>query len=638
MANEVDMEAWTTEKAAALYGIDHWGERFLSISKKGNLMVSPTGEPAARIDLTALVEEVRERGIALPLLLRFPGILQTRLERIHQAFAEAISEYEYPGSFQGVYPIKVNQDRYLVEHIVRCGAAFDFGLEAGSKPELMAAMAMLDNPRALIICNGYKDNEYIELALRASLLGNRVILVVERPEEVSIIIRKSREVGIPPLIGLRAKLSTRGSGHWKTSAGDWSKFGLTCQQILDAAEELKRAGLHEKIVLLHFHLGSQITSVRTVKDGVEEATRLYAELVKLGLPMGFLDVGGGLGVDYDGSQTDFSSSMNYTTLEYALNVVGGILEVCRETGIEKLPTIVTESGRATVAHHAVLVCNVLGDARRISTKPVEPPDKDAHRLVHEMYEVLQEVDLKTMRGYFHDARHFKDQVLTLFKLGHLSLKERAQAENYFWAICQKIQKILKRIEDTPEEFENLERQLASIYFCNFSIFQSLPDTWAIEQIFPVLPIHRLDEEPTERAILADITCDSDGKIDRFIDMRDVKRVLEVHKLDGKPYYLAFFLVGAYQEILGDLHNLFGDTNALHVIDDSEGHYQISHVDRGDRVCDVLQWVLYRDTELIARLRRSSEAALRGGRLSLEQSRELFKLYEKLLAGYTYLEE
>lgn len=631
------MEAWTSQKSANLYGIDNWGESFVSVGATGNLMVSPTGKPEARIDLKALVEEVQERGIAPPLLLRFPGVLQTRLDRIHKAFADAIAEYEYDGRFQGVYPIKVNQDRYLVEHIVRAGKAYDFGLEVGSKPELMAAMAMLDNPQALIICNGYKDSEYVELALRASMLGNRVILVVERPEEVSIIIRKSREVGIAPLIGMRAKLSTRGAGHWKTSGGDWSKFGLTCQQILDAVETLKKARLSDRIVLLHFHLGSQITSVRTVKNGVEEATRLYAELVKLGVPMGFLDVGGGLGVDYDGSQTDFSSSMNYTNNEYALNVVGGILEVCREAGVEKLPTIVTESGRATVAHHAVLVCNVLDTAKRIPTAPPKPPDEDAHRLVHEMFEVLQEVDLKTLRGYFHDARHFKDQVLTLFKLGHLSLKERAQAENYFWAICQKIQNILKRSEDTPEEFEALERQLASIYFCNFSIFQSLPDTWAIEQIFPVLPIHRLNEEPTERAILADITCDSDGKIDRFIDMRDVKRVLEVHKLEDKPYYLAFFLVGAYQEILGDLHNLFGDTNALHVIDDSEGHYQISHVDRGDRVCDVLQWVLYRDTELLARLRHLSEAAVRRRSLSLEQSRELFKLYEKLLAGYTYLE-
>ncbi len=632
------VDAWTVDRARELYSIDHWGEGFVSVGPHGNLMISPTGEPDSGIDLKALVEEVRARGIKPPLLLRFPGILQTRLRRIHQAFARAIEEFEYPGRFQGVYPIKVNQDRYLVETIVSAGRTWDFGLEVGSKPELMAAMAMLDNPAALIICNGYKDWQYVELALRASQLGSRVIMVVERPEEVDLIRRVSKKVGIVPSIGVRAKLSTRGAGHWKTSAGDTSKFGLTCQQILEAVDRLREGGLLDRLMLLHFHLGSQISAVRTIKDGVQEAARMYVELVKLGVPLAYLDVGGGLGVDYDGSQTDFVASMDYTMQEYADNVVGGILEVCQEAGIERVPTITTESGRATVAHHALLVCNVLSTASRVAGPIDIAPSEDANRLVHDLYEILQDVDFKSMRNAFHDARHLKDQTLTLFKLGHLGIEERAQAESYFWSICRKIQKLLRRVKELPEEFENLERNLAATYFCNFSIFQSLPDTWAIDQIFPVLPIHRLDEEPTERAILADVTCDSDGRVDQFIDKRDVKQVLEVHPPNGDPYYLGFFLVGAYQEILGDLHNLFGDTNALHVIDDSEGHYQISHVDRGDRVSDVLSWVLYNDVELVARLRKQSEAAVRKKTLSLEQSRALFRLYDKLLGGYTYLDD
>jgi arginine decarboxylase len=521
-----------------------------------------------------------------------------------------------------------------VEEVVKTGRPYNYGLEAGSKPELLAVMAMLEDPEALIVCNGYKDEEYVETALLASKLGRTVLMVVEKPSELKLIHDVSKRTGIKPRIGIRAKLSTRGAGKWEASGGDRSKFGLSAAEMLKAIDYLRSVDLLDTFELLHFHLGSQISAIRSVKEATKEAGRYYVELVKLGVPVKYLDVGGGLGVDYDGSQTNYPSSMNYTMQEYANDIVYGVKEQCDQGNVPH-PCIVSESGRAVVAHHAVLVMDVLG----VSELSYDVPEKvkdDGHRIVKDLYVTHRDMTRKNFLEAYHDAAADKDEVLQLFSLGHLSLEERVLAENLFWAICQKVLRFAKELDEPPEELEHLERTLSDTYFCNFSVFQSLPDSWAIDQLFPIAPIHRLNEEPVRRAVLADITCDSDGKIDHFIDRRDVKDVLELHPLTGDDYYIGIFLVGAYQEILGDMHNLFGDTNDVQVTLGTGG-YQIEHVLVGDTVSEMLSYVAYSKDELIMKLRRSVEGALRENRMSLEESRVLLRRYEAGLAGYTYLE-
>ncbi|HEX2643969.1 MAG TPA: biosynthetic arginine decarboxylase [Thermoanaerobaculia bacterium] len=630
---------WTPADSLDLYNVRGWGNNYFSVNDRGNIAVHPNGPESPAIDLKELVDEVRERGIGLPLLFRFSEIIKARVVELNEAFNRAITEYGYQGLYRGVYPIKVNQDRYLVEHLVQYGRPYHFGLEAGSKPELLAVMAMLEDEDALIVCNGYKDEEYIETALLASKLGRKVILVVEKPSELPLIQRLAERTGVRPRIGIRSRLSSRGSGHWEASGGDRSKFGLSGRDLMDAIAFLRKHDLLDTFELLHFHLGSQISSIRSVKDGLREAAQIYVNLVRMGASgLSYIDVGGGLGVDYDGSQTNFTSSLNYTLQEYCNDIVYGIMEVC-DRGEVPHPIIVSESGRATVAHHAVLIFDVLGMSEfSVGQIPRELP-ADVELPLRNLHETYREVSRKNLIESYHDAISARDECLTLFSFGHLSLEDRGLAESLFWAICQKILKISRTLDELPEELEGLERSLADTYFCNFSVFQSLPDSWAIDQLFPVLPIHRLSEEPSNRAVLADITCDSDGKIDHFIDRRDVKDVLELHPLAaGEPYYLGAFLVGAYQEILGDLHNLFGDTNTVHVSLDAEEGYRIDGVVNGDTVTDVLRYVRYDRDTLVARVRRAAEAALRAKRMTLEESRRLVRRYEEGLSGYTYLEQ
>jgi arginine decarboxylase len=627
---------WTLADALETYGIRNWGSPYFGVNEKGHVCVHPDGPQAPSLDLKELVDEVRRRGIGLPLLLRFTDVLRHRVIHLNEAFRKAIAEHNYKGNYRGVYPIKVNQHRYVVETIVDTGKQYGYGLEAGSKPELLAVMALLDQEDALVICNGYKDEEYVETALRFSRLGRQVILVVEKPSELPLIAEVARKTGIPPRIGMRVKLSTRGAGKWEASGGDRSKFGLSSSELMSAIGFMKEAGLLPCFELLHFHLGSQISNIRNVKNALREVSRFYVEVARLGAPLKYLDVGGGLGVDYDGSQTNFTSSMNYTTSEYANDVVFGVMEACDSAGVPH-PTLVSESGRAVVAHHAVLVVDVLGTSE---FDPAHIPDKlddKSHSVVRNLMATYRDVTNKNLLEAYHDAQEYKEESLTLFSLGHLSLDQRVQAENIFWALCQKIMRIARELGEIPEELEALEKQLSDTYFCNFSVFQSLPDSWAIDQLFPITPIHRLNEKPTRRAVLADITCDSDGKIEHFIDKREVKDVLELHAPGNDDYYLGIFLVGAYQEILGDLHNLFGDTHAVQVSLAPNGGYLIDHVVEGDTVTEVLNYVSYNKDDLVARLRKSTETALRAGKLTLDESRQLLRMYEEGLSGYTYLE-
>jgi len=627
---------WTVEDSLDLYNIRQWGNRYFSANERGHLCVQPGGPNGDAIDLKDLVDEVRRRGIAPPLLIRSSEILKARVEELNESFLRAIGEYGYGGTYRGVYPIKVNQERYVVEKLVEAGRRYHFGLEAGSKPELLAVMAMLDDPDALVICNGYKDEEYVETALLASRLGLHVILVVEKFSELELIAQLAERTGVRPSIGVRARLSARGAGHWEASGGDRSKFGLGARGLVEAVEFLRERGLLDCLELLHFHLGSQISSIRNVKEALREAARTYCDLCKLGAPLGYLDVGGGLGIDYDGSQTNFSSSMNYTLQEYANDIVFGTMEQCDADGVPH-PTLVSESGRALVAHHAMLVLDVLGVGEfKVGQLPEVLPD-DTPTPIRYLHDTYREVSRKNLLEAYHDAVSYRDEFLSLYNLNHLSLTERVLGEDIYWALTLKILRLLRESSEIPEELEGLERQLADTYFCNFSVFQSLPDSWAIDQLFPVVPIHRLGEEPSRRAVLADITCDSDGKIERFIDRRDVKSVLELHPLGEDDYYLGVFLVGAYQEILGDLHNLFGDTNTLHVSIAEGGGYHIDHVLTGDTVADVLKYVSYDRDDLVARVRQASERALRAGRMTFEESRTLLRTYEQGLAGYTYLE-
>jgi len=628
---------WTIADSAETYGIKYWSNGYFSVNDLGHVVCHPQGPEAGSIDLKELVDEVVRRGIGLPLLIRFSDILKSRVVDLHEAFRRAMTEYGYKGGYRGVYPIKVNQHRYVVEEITQFGRPYHYGLEAGSKPELLAVMGILDDDDALIVCNGYKDEEYIETALLCSKLGRKVLIVVEKFSELELIATTARKIGVRPRIGIRIKLTSKGSGRWEGSGGDRSKFGLSTREVVEAVRFLREADMLSCFELIHFHLGSQISAIRSIKNALREAGRYFVEIVKLGAPLKYFDAGGGLGVDYDGSQTNFASSMNYTLQEYANDLVFSLQEICDAAGVPP-PTIVTESGRAVVAHHSMLVVDALGIGEFDVGKAPEVLPENASRVVRNLFDTWRDISAKNVRETYHDALEYREEALSLFMLGNLSLPERVVAEDIFWAICQKILKLVREMREVPEEFEGLERTLSDTYFCNFSMFQSLPDIWAIDQLFPIMPIHRLTEEPTRRAVLADITCDSDGKIDHFIDRRDIKNVLELHPpVHGDEYYLGIFLAGAYQEILGDLHNLFGNTNTVHVSLAPGGGYQIEHVVTGDTVTDVLKYVSYAREDLVARVRRFAEQAVRSSGMSLEETRSLLRMYEEGLSGYTYLE-
>jgi arginine decarboxylase len=629
-------EVWTSSDAAEAYEVARWGKGYFSIGEDGHVYVHPTKDASRAIDLKQLVDHLQLRGIALPTLIRFRDILRHRLRDIHDAFATAIHQHNYQGRYVCVYPIKVNQQRQVVEEVLTFGRPYQFGLEAGSKPELLAVAALADNDTP-IICNGFKDAEFIEMAMLAQKIGRRIIPVVEKYTELGLILEYAEKVGVRPTIGMRVKLAARGGGRWQSSGGYRSKFGLTVSEILRGLEELKSRGMEDCLQLLHFHLGSQIPNIRIVKGALNEAARVYVELVRAGAGLRYMDVGGGLGVDYDGSQTNFESSTNYTLEEYANDVVYHIQSVCDEAGVPH-PTIVSESGRAVVAYHSLLVFNVLGVSgfgdERIPTSVTD----DMEQPVADLIETYNNLTARNALEGYHDAQQALDMAMNLFSGGYLTLNQRCQAENIYWAICVKLQKLVKGMDEIPEDLQNLDESLSDTYFCNFSLFQSIPDSWAIKQLFPIMPIHRLNERPSQHAVLGDITCDSDGKIDQFIDRRDVKKTLPLHEFNGQPYYLGVFLVGAYQEILGDLHNLFGDTHAVHVSLDENNAVVLDAVIKGDTVREVLDYVEFDAEVLIAKFRSDVEAAVREGRVDYELSGRLLRFYEEGLQGYTYLEE
>ncbi len=629
-------ERWTPQSASDLYDVASWGKGYFSVGDNGQVRVHPEKDASRSIDLKELVDTLVLRGINLPILVRFADILKHRLEELHSAFQTAIAEHKYQGGYTCVYPIKVNQQRQVVEEVLEFGKPYNFGLEAGSKPELMAVMALADNDTP-IICNGFKDDEYIEMAMLAQKMGRRIIPVVEKYTELHLILKYSARVGVRPSIGLRVKLASRGSGKWKSSGGYRSKFGLSATEAMRALQDLKDLGMADCLNLLHFHLGSQITNIRQIKAAVNESVRVYVELARAGAGLRYLDVGGGLGIDYDGSQTDFESSVNYTLQEYANDIIYHVQNVCDEVSVPH-PTIVTESGRAIAAYHSVLVFNVLGVAGMGEADvPAELPP-DAEQPLIDLVETNKNLSSKNMLESYHDAQQALDQALNLFSLGYLSLEQRCIAENLYWSISRNIQKQARELDYFPEELEGIEAMLSDTYFCNFSLFQSMPDSWAIKQLFPLMPIHRLEEEPIRHAVLGDITCDSDGKVDAFIDRRDVKRTLLLHPFNGGDYYLGAFLVGAYQEILGDLHNLFGDTNTVHVRLGSAGEVILDSVIKGDTVREVLNYVQFNSDALVIKLRRDVESGLREGRLTYEESGSLLRFYEEGLHGYTYLED
>jgi len=629
-------EVWSVTDASELYEIARWGKGYFSISSNGHVLVHPSKDPARAIDLKQLADDLQARGITMPLLIRFTDILHHRLVDIYEAFRNAINQHQYNGRYHCVYPIKVNQQRQVVEEVLRYGAPYGFGLEAGSKPELLAVIAIASNDTP-IICNGFKDAEYIETAMLAKKMGRNIIPVVEKYTELGLILEYSEKVGVRPTFGMRVKLAARGGGRWQGSGGYRSKFGLTVAEILQGLEELKRRDMADCFKLLHFHLGSQIPNIRVIKHALNEAARIYAELHKAGAGLEYLDVGGGLGVDYDGSQTNFESSTNYTLEEYANDVVYHIQSVCDDAGVPH-PTIISESGRAVVAYHSVLLFNVLGVSGFANGSVTLPNPDEVEQPLVDLIDTYNNLTTRNALESYHDAQQALDMALNLFSGGYLPLDQRVQAESLYWAICAKLQKLTQQMDEVPEDLQGLDETLASTYFCNFSLFQSIPDSWAIKQLFPVMPIHRLNERPTEHAVLGDITCDSDGKLDQFIDRRDVKRTLPLHKFTGEPYYLGVFLVGAYQEILGDLHNLFGDTHAVHIRLDENGSIVLDTVIKGDTVKEVLDYVEFDAETLLHQMRVDVEAALRANRLELEQAGRLLRFYEDGLQGYTYLEE
>jgi arginine decarboxylase len=632
------LHKWTIADSLDLYNVLQWGAGFFGINEKGNVAVSARGAGGPSLDMKELVDELIQRGIEAPILIRFSDILRSRIQQLCEAFSKSFAEHEYTGSYMGVYPIKVNQQRHVVEEIVQYGGPFSFGLEAGSKPELLAVLAMLEAREPLIICNGYKDNEYIDMALWATRLGKTIVLVVEEYQELVRILDRSNAMKVRPKIGFRMKLAAKGSGRWQESGGSKSKFGLTLTEMLKGVELLRSEGMLDCLQLTHFHICSQITNIRSIKQALAEGCRLYLELTKLGAGLKYFDVGGGMAVDYDGSSSNFQSSANYTMQEYVSDVVSAVAQACNAAEVPH-PTIVTECGRAITAHHSVLIFNVLGVTEQAEHPAPASLPEDAPQVLQNLLEAYNSISAKNFQEAYHDILHLRDEAMSAFNLGYLTIQQCSTMEVIFWAACRRIANIMREKDYVPDELQGLEAMLADTYVCNFSAFQSVPDCWAVDQLFPIMPIHRLTEEPTRRGVLADITCDSDGKIDKFIDLRDIKSSLELHPVhQGEDYYVGIFMTGAYQEILGDMHNLFGDTNAIHVTLGNNGEYFIEHVVDGDTIQEVLQYVQYPAETLIAKLRRTVEEAVRSKQITFHESAEFLRRYEQGLKGYTYLAE
>lgn len=632
------MRKWRVEDSIEKYNIAGWGSKYFTVNEKGNMVVRPRGEQGAEIDLHELIGEISLRDVEPPVLLRFPDILDDRIETISECFGSAAQEYGFKGNYYSVYPIKVNQQRPVVEEIVRHGKKFNIGLEAGSKPELHAVLAIMDNPEALIICNGYKDSEFIELALLAQKMGKRIYIVVEKLNELRLINQLSKKLKVRPNIGIRIKLATSGSGKWEDSGGDQSKFGLNSAELIDAIEYARSEGLLDCVQLIHFHLGSQITNIRKIKQGFREVAQFYVQLAKLGCNIQYVDMGGGLGVDYDGTKSTVVSSVNYTAQEYANDAVYTVVEAADKHGLPH-PNIITESGRALTAHHSVLVFNVLETASVPTWDEEENPVTDTdHELVRDLRDILKKLNSRNLLESWHDAQQVREDVLDMFSLGMVDLDTRALMERLFWTIAREANSLAADMKNAPEEVKSLAKLLADKYFCNFSLFQSLPDSWAIDQLFPIVPIHRLNQRPTRNATLQDITCDSDGKIAHFIGQHDLVQSLAVHELKkDEPYYLGVFLVGAYQEILGDLHNLFGDTHQVHVTVDKNG-YDIDQIIEGESVSDVLDYVQFSSKKLVRTMESWVSQSVKEGKITVEQGKVFLANYRSGLYGYTYLEE
>jgi arginine decarboxylase len=629
---------WDLESAIATYNVEGWGNGYFTVNSSGNVEAKPLQDNGGSIDLLEVVNEARARNLGFPLVIRFQDLLRHRVESINRVFQTAITEFGYRNEYRGVFPIKVNQLREVIEEIVDAGQPFHFGLEAGSKPELVAALAMHQDPESLIICNGYKDPAFIRIALLGRKLGKSVVIVVEKLEELEQIIRTSNEVGVEPCIGIRVRLHSKGSGKWSPSGGENAKFGLDTTNLVAASQMLKEAGLAHCFKLVHFHVGSQVPDISTIKRAVREAARYYAKLCKLGHELAYLDVGGGLGVDYDGSRSDFDSSTNYSLQEYANDVVWNIMDVCDSEGVAH-PAIVSESGRAIVAHHSVLVMEAFSSIERTAPKlKVEATEKD-HRLVHDILEVKQRLKRGNRIESLHDSQHIKEEAQQMFDLGLLDLESKAKIETVCWQLAQQIVNMHRDLRFVPEEVKQLETSLGDQYICNFSVFQSLLDHWALGQLFPIMPIHRLTTPPDRNGMIVDITCDSDGKISKFIDLQDVKETLPLHRiLPGELYYIGVFMVGAYQDIMGDLHNLFGRVTEVHVFldPDEESGWYIEEVIEGSTIGEVLAMTQWDKVELMRLLKSQVDDAIKTDRLKPSDAMKLLSDYERLLQEYTYL--
>lgn len=630
------MRKWRIEDSAELYNINGWGVEYFSINDKGNVMVTPK-VGAAGVDLKELMDELMVRDVSNPVLIRFPDILDNRIETISKCFKIAAEEYEYKAQNFIIYPIKVNQMRPVVEEIVSHGKKFNIGLEAGSKPELHAVIAINTDPDSLIICNGYKDESYIELALLAQKMGKRIFIVVEKLNELRLIATLAKRLKIRPNIGIRIKLASSGSGKWEESGGDSSKFGLSSSELLEALDILEKHKMEDCLRLIHFHIGSQVTKIRRIKNALREAAQFYVQLHKLGFKVEFVDIGGGLGVDYDGTRSSNSeSSVNYTIQEYVNDSIFSFVDAGNKNNIPH-PNVITESGRSLTAHHSVLVFEVLETATPPSWQDHEEIGENDHELVKELYELWENLNQPSMVETWHDAQQMREEALDRFSLGLIDLSTRAKVERLFWSVAREIQQMATETKHAPDEFKHLSKMLSDKFFCNFSLFQSLPDSWAIDQIFPIMPIHRLEEKPLRSATLQDITCDSDGKIDNFISTRNFNYYLPVHSLKGREkYYIGVFLVGAYQEILGDLHNLFGDTNAVHVSVNKDG-YEIDQIIDGETVAEVLEYVQYNPKKLVRTVETWVTTSVKNGIISAEEGKEFLSNYRSGLYGYTYLE-
>ena len=630
------MKKWTIDDSKELYNISGWGTSYFDINDKGDVCVSPCKDNV-QIDLREVMDELSLRDVTSPVLLRFPDILDNRIEKTSSCFKQAAKEYNFKGENFIIYPIKVNQMQPVVEEIISHGRKFNLGLEAGSKPELHAVIAVQCQSDSLIICNGYKDQSYIELALLAQKMGKRIFIVVEKLNELEIIARLAKKHDVRPNIGIRIKLASSGSGKWEESGGDASKFGLTSSELLEALDILEEKGMKDCLRLIHFHIGSQITKIRRIQTALREASQFYIQLHKMGYNVDFVDCGGGLGVDYDGTRSPSSeSSVNYSIQEYVNDCIYTFVDAADHNNIPH-PNIITESGRSLTDHHSVLIIDVLETASLPEMDEQYEPDENSHQLVKDIYEIWDNLNTRSMMEDFHDAEQIREEALDLFSHGIVDLKTRAEIEKMYWSVFREINALAKSMKHTPEELKNMDKLLADKYFCNFSLFQSLPDSWAIDQLFPIMPIQRLDERPVRSATLQDITCDSDGKITNFVTNRNVSHILPVHSLrKNEPYYLGVFLVGAYQEILGDMHNLFGDTTAVH-ISVKDNSYHIDQVIDGETVAEVLDYVQYDPKKLVRQLEIWVTKSVKQGKISLEEGKEFLNNYRSGLYGYTYLE-